>query len=83
MKSNAIKVMIFLLATALLCFGTTLTVSATEEPAAIEATDGAVDNGAEEAVEATDEEPADEATSEDGAEGEAADEAADEAPAAE
>ncbi|WPD20858.1 MAG: hypothetical protein SD837_11680 [Candidatus Electrothrix scaldis] len=89
MKSNAIKMMILLLATALLCFGTTMTVSASvdgadsDEPA-IEATDDG--SGAEEAIEATDEETDEESSDdmageEEGDDGEAEDEAADEAPA--
>ena len=46
MKSNAIKMMIFLVATALLCFGTTMNVSAS------------VDNAEDSAVAATDEDGA-------------------------
>ena len=81
MKSNAIKMMILLLATALLCFGTTMTVSASvdggDESAAIEATDGATtDDGATVETEddgaTTDDEGTAESGDEGGAEGEAA-----------
>lgn len=54
MKRNIMKMMIFLVATALLCFGTTLTASASTDGAdegGIELVDDTMDNLADEVIE--------------------------------